>query len=54
MHLLYEASLTDDVGPRVVEVDGTTDAVAWVPVEDVRSGAVGTLEVVRHALGLAT
>ncbi|HEX8781221.1 MAG TPA: NUDIX domain-containing protein [Nocardioides sp.] len=54
VHLLYEASLTDDVGPRVMEVDGTTDAVAWVPVVDVESRTVETLEVVRHALGLAT
>lgn len=54
VHLLYAASLTDDVGPRVVEVDGTTDQAAWVPVADVESGAVETLEVVRYALGLAT
>ena len=35
---------------RVVETDGTTDAVAWVPVADIESGAVRTLDVVRAAL----
>ena len=54
VHLLYEAFLTDDIEPRVAEVDGTTDEVAWVPVADVGSGSVRTLEVVRYALGEAT
>lgn len=51
IHLLFAAWVADGE-PRVVELDGTTDAVAWVPVADVGSGAVGVLDVVRHALGI--
>ncbi len=50
VHLLYRASVADGE-PRVVEVDGTTDAVAWVPVADIASGEVDVLDVVTHALG---
>ena len=32
----------------LVEVDGTTDAVAWVPVADIESGALPVLDVVRR------
>jgi hypothetical protein len=35
----------------VVELDGTTDAVAWVPTADVESGQVDVLDVVTYALG---
>lgn len=52
VHLLFAATVGEGE-PRVAEVDGTTDAVAWVPVADVESGAVPVLDVVRHALGLA-
>lgn len=52
VHLIFDAVVTDEAEPRVVEVDGTTDAVAWVPVGDVESGRVEVLEVVRHALAL--
>ena len=34
----------------MVEVDGTTDAVAWVPLAEVGSAAYPVLDVVRHAL----
>ncbi|MGZ4457253.1 MAG: NUDIX hydrolase [Nocardioides sp.] len=54
VHLVFEAEVPDDAEPRVVEQDGTTDAVAWVPLADVASGAVETLEVVRHALDVRT
>lgn len=50
VHLLFSATVGDGE-PHVEEVDGTTDAVAWVPVADVQSGAVEVLAVVRHALG---
>jgi len=53
VHLLFAAGVGEGE-PRVVEVDGTTEAVAWVPVADVESGAVEVLEVVRHALGLVS
>jgi ADP-ribose pyrophosphatase YjhB (NUDIX family) len=52
VHLLYDASVPADATPRVVEVDGTTDAVAWMPVADVLEGRLEVLDVVRHALSL--
>ncbi|MBS2939495.1 NUDIX domain-containing protein [Nocardioides sp. J2M5] len=51
IHLLFRASVADGE-PRVLEQDGTTDAVAWVAVRDVEAGAVEVLDVVRHALRL--
>ena len=51
IHLLFEATVGEGE-PTVREVDGTTGAVAWVPVADIESGAVEVLEVVRHALAL--
>lgn len=52
IHLIFAAAVPADAQPRVVETDGTTDAVAWVSLADIGSGAVPVLEVVRHALGL--
>lgn len=49
IHLLYAAQASAQ-DPRVIEQSGTTDAVAWVPVADVRAGEVEVLEVVRFAL----
>jgi 8-oxo-dGTP diphosphatase len=48
--LLFSATVPDGAEPRLVETDGTTDAVAWVPVADVRSGAVPTYSAVTRAL----
>ena len=50
VHLVFDVTVTDDAEPRVTETGGTTDAVAWVPLDDVESGAVPVLDVVRHAL----
>lgn len=50
VHLIFAADVRADAEPRVVETDGTTDAVAWVPLADVQSGVVPVLDVVRHAL----
>lgn len=50
IHLIFSASVAADAQPRVTEVDGTTDAVAWVPVRDIESGAVDVLDLVRSAL----
>ncbi|HET7385640.1 MAG TPA: NUDIX domain-containing protein [Nocardioidaceae bacterium] len=52
VHLIFEARVPPDADLRVVERDGTTDAVAWVPVREIESGALPVLEVVTHALGL--
>jgi ADP-ribose pyrophosphatase YjhB (NUDIX family) len=49
VHLVFRAGVGEGA-PRVVEPDGTTDRVAWVPVREVRSGALEVLEVVRFAL----
>jgi 8-oxo-dGTP diphosphatase len=54
VHLIFSAGVADDAEPRVVEVGGTTDRVAWVEVADIESGAVSVLDVVPHALGLAS
>jgi len=53
VHLVFEATVEDDAEPLVVEVGGTTDAAAWVPVADVRAGKLPVLDVVRHALEAA-
>ncbi len=51
IHLVYRARVGDGE-PVVTEVDGTTDAVAWVRVADLGSGAIEVLELVTHALEL--
>ncbi|GAW51259.1 MULTISPECIES: NUDIX hydrolase [unclassified Nocardioides] len=49
--LVYDVTLADGAEPHLAEVDGTTDAVAWVPIAEVESGARPVLDVVRQALG---
>ncbi len=51
VHLIFAGDVDTVAEPRVAETDGTTDAVAWVPVADVTSGAVAVLDLVTHALG---
>jgi 8-oxo-dGTP diphosphatase len=48
VHLVFGASVAAGE-PRVLEQDGTTDAVAWVPWADIDAGAVDVLELVRWA-----
>ena len=50
VHLVFAATVGTDAEPQVAETGGTTDAVAWVPVADVESGAVDVLDLVTHAL----
>ena len=52
VHLIFAATVGPDAEPRVVEVGGTTDEVAWVQAADIRSADVPVLDLVRHALGL--
>jgi 8-oxo-dGTP diphosphatase len=47
--IVFSATVADGE-PSVVEVDGTTDAVAWVPLVEIESGAVPVVETVRRAL----
>jgi 8-oxo-dGTP diphosphatase len=51
--LVFAATVDPASDPRVVEVGGTTEAAAWVPVADVRAGTLPVLDVVRHALEAA-
>jgi 8-oxo-dGTP diphosphatase len=50
VHLLFRATVASEAEPRVAEVDGTTDAVAWVPRAEIDDGARPVLDVVRAAL----
>lgn len=50
IHLIYDVVLEPGAEPRLTEVGGTTDDVAWVPVADITSGKVPVLDVVKHAL----
>jgi 8-oxo-dGTP diphosphatase len=52
VNLVYEAEVPLDQEPVVQEVDGTTDAVAWVGVVDIASGTVPVTDLVRFALAL--
>jgi len=51
--LLFSATVDPDAEPRVVEVGGTTQAAAWVPVADVRARKLPVLDAVLHALEAA-
>ena len=53
VHLIFAGTVVGDETPRVLEVGGTTDRVAWVSEQDIASGAVPVLEVVTHALLVA-
>jgi ADP-ribose pyrophosphatase YjhB (NUDIX family) len=48
--LVYTATVAADAEPRVVEVEGTTDAVAWVPVAELTDGSRDVLEIARRAM----
>lgn len=49
IHLLYAVDVEAGVEPEVVEVDGTTDLVQWIPLDQV--GEIeALLPVVRHVL----
>jgi 8-oxo-dGTP diphosphatase len=48
VHLIYAADVAPGAEPRVAESGGTTDAVAWVSLNDVASG-LPVLDLVRHA-----
>jgi 8-oxo-dGTP diphosphatase len=52
VHLLYAVTVDPTTEPHVVELDGTTDLVAWVPVGDVGSVVRPVLPMVEHAVGL--
>ena len=52
--LVFAATVPDGAEPHVVEVGGTTDQVAWVPLREVTDGSRPVLDVVHEALAAAT
>ena len=50
IHLLYAVDVSRDQTPRVVELDGTTDAVTWVAMADLRQKDLALLPVVEYVL----
>lgn len=51
LRIVYDGWVpVDSPEPRVVEVDGSTVAAAWVPVASVLDGSVPTVALVREAL----
>lgn len=50
VHLLYAVEVDASVVPHVVDVDGTTDLVRWVPIDEVDSVGGALLPMVTHAL----
>jgi ADP-ribose pyrophosphatase YjhB (NUDIX family) len=51
--LVFEVTVGDDAEPVLAEVGGTTDAVAWVPLAEIESGAVPVLGIVTEVLARA-
>ena len=51
--LIFAGTVDPGAEPHVVEVGGTTEATAWVPVADVRAGRLPVLDTVLHALDAA-
>lgn len=52
LRLVYAGSVPGDLEPRVVEVGGSTDEAAWVPVADL--GRITTVPAVRDSLATWT
>lgn len=48
--LVFDVALAADAEPVLTEVDGTSDAVAWVPLAEIESGVVPVLGIVSEAL----
>ena len=52
VHLLYAVNVQPGVEPHVTELDGTTDAVRWAPVDELKADAqLALLPVVEYVLG---
>ena len=50
VQLIFDATIAPDAAPRLVEVDGTTDAVEWISIADIESGAFPVYSAVRRVL----
>jgi ADP-ribose pyrophosphatase YjhB (NUDIX family) len=53
VHLIFAATVATGAQPQHREIDGTSDAAAWVPVHAIEDGSVPVLDVVRAALTAA-
>ncbi len=53
IQIVYRAMVAEGMDPRVVEVDGTTDAVAWVPLDEVDAADRPVNAVVRASIAAA-
>jgi len=53
VRIVYRVSAPADGEPRVVELDGTTDAVAWVPFADIAADEANYSSLVRAAITAA-
>lgn len=51
VNLVFAVTVPEDAEPRVAEAGGTTDAAAWISLDDIAAGVVEVTEVVRFALG---
>ena len=49
--LVVVSALSGVTNELTAIADGTTDAVAWVSLSDIRAGAVDVVDVVRAAVG---
>lgn len=54
IQLIFRAVVQSPAEPHVVETGGTADAARWVAIDEVTSGAVPVLDVVRAALDLVS
>jgi 8-oxo-dGTP diphosphatase len=50
LRLVYTGSVPADLSPQVIEVDGSTDKVAWIPVSDL--GRINTVPTVRDSFAV--
>ncbi len=50
IRIVYRATVPADADPRVVEVDGTTDAVAWVAIKEIEGDEASYSSLVRAAI----
>lgn len=53
VRLIFGGEVSGREPPRVVEVDGSTSAAAWVPLADVAAGTIEVVGLVTTALRLA-
>lgn len=53
IYVIYRATVPEGIDPRVVETDGTTDAVEWVPVEEITAEQRPVFSLVRAAIAAA-